>query len=176
MKSLLSALGLSASKPTPPTFKFSEKNPMGTFTSEETPKEAESSTTTDGQGSEWYHLSSSCKELINQAMNLKTLNECISASERVLTAVQTQSSRRVILRLLSSLSQADPAGYLKAIETVHLDNIQHLIRLLRLVQAKRVDQDTISSGLLNCIESAITTIASQGSQSGAQLLQVPLVT
>ena len=145
MKSLLSALELSASKPTPPTLKFSEKNSMGTFTSEETSKEAESSTTTDEQGSEWYHLSSSCKELVNQAMNLKTLNECITASDRVLTAVQTQSSRRVILRLLSSLSQADPSGYLKAIETIRLDNIQHLIRLLRLVQAKRVDQDTISS-------------------------------
>ena len=69
----------------------------------------------------------------------------------LLSALELSASKltpptfKVILCLLSSLSQADPSGYLKAIETIRLDNIQHLIQLLRLVQAKQVDQDMISS-------------------------------
>lgn len=163
IKSLLSALGLSVSKPAPPIFTFSQNNPMGTHIEEA--EIEESITTIEG---EWHSLSPHCSTLVTQAIQLTSLDECVLASDRVLTAIQTQTSRRIVLKLLSSsISKGLPP-----VKAISLDSVQHLIRLLRLVQANRVGIQSDSRRLQECVELAITAVASQGGQSGSQLLQV----
>ena len=108
-------------------------------------------------------------------MKLVKLDECVSGSERLLVASVTQASRRIVLKLLSSLSIATDDTVMEDIE---LDNVQHLIRLLRLVQASRVGMATErGEELKEVIGSAITSIVSKSRVGGAgtQLLQVIII-
>ena len=117
-------------------------------------------------------MSSKCNEAVGQVIKLVRLDECVSASDRVLTASVTLMSRRIILKLLSSLTQD---GYQSLMEDIQLNNVRHLIRLLRLVQANRVGMVTEGGeGLKEVIGSAIASITSKSKVGGAgtQLLQV----
>lgn len=172
VNSLLLALGLSTSNPTPPTFKFNESNPMGMQISEVEEEKEISKSVTDDQGTIWYQVSSQCNELVSQVNRLRNLQECVLASNRLLTAIQTQTLRHVVLKIMSVLSKSDPSGYQNVMEDIGLNDVQHLIRLLRLVQAKRISQGTF--GLEGCIESAIINIVSQGGAASTQLLKVHL--
>jgi WD40 repeat protein len=170
MNSLLLALGLSVSKPTPPTFKFSKANPMGGATPDITGDEEATKEHKPSEG-HTHKLSPECINLVSQATALKNNKECIMASNRILTGVQTQVSRRLVLRLMTLLSQGDSTRRFQAMEGVRLDNVQYLIRLLRLVQGNKISYRDNIDKMEGCIESAISTLASQGSESGTQLLQ-----
>ena len=176
MSSLLSALGLSDNNPVPPPYHFDKRNPMGTPSSSSSSSSSSvsndehvESATSEGA---WLMMSSKCNEAVGQVIKLVRLDECVSASDRVLTASVTLMSRRIILKLLSSLTQD---GYQSLMEDIQLNNVQHLIRLLRLVQANRVGMITEGGeGLKEVIGSAIASITSKSKVGGAgtQLLQV----
>lgn len=185
MNSLLHALGLSVAKPSPPSFTFKDPNPMGTII--QTNEEDNNITSEEGESeNEWFSLSVNCNVIIIQAFDLLTAKECQAASNRVLTAIQTHASRRVILKLLSLLSVTTPSlpdsnntasnNSSSIVEEISLDNIQHLIRLLRLVQAKRDGLEErgeeMRREVQNCVESTISSVASSSEKSASQLLQV----
>ena len=175
MSSLLQALGLSDSNPAPPTYQFKAKNPMGTLVPSSTNEEEEETSPSAGTGEAWLAISAKCSELVEQVIKLVKLDECVSGSERLLVASVTQTSRRIILKLLSFLSIATDDSIMEDIE---LDNVQHLIRLLRLVQANRVGMATEGGEeLKEVIGSAITGIVSKSKVGGAgtQLLQVIII-
>ena len=167
INSLLLALGLSTSKPTPPSFKFSKPNPMSADVLISTESDINERNETEIK---WYKLSSNCNTLVSQINLLRNRSECIIATNRMLTAIQTQSARHIVLELMSKLSNIEPAAYQYVMETLQLDNVQHLIRLLRLVQAQRIGLPV--TGSEKYIKSAISTLCSQGGVASMSLLKV----
>ncbi len=188
IKSLLSALGLSKMHPTPKLFNFHASDPMGTrlckATTEDDSTDADvtDKTTDNVEDSNTLSLSKTCENVSEQISKLKSLDEHLVALRRVSAAVQTLVARRIIMLVIASLSTQGTTTLITNLQSVNLDGIQSLVRLLRLVDAGRIDGSsgdsfsvvTPSSLLplrgLDFLSSAITTAVSQSHSSGQQLM------
>ena len=182
----MSALGLSAAKPTPPTFKYSQDDPMGTSDSQSGDDEV--AMVTEGS-SDADHIRL-CEGVVDQITRLKSLSECVTASERVLGAMQNLISRKVIFCLLASFTLSSSSSstslepFIKCLENIRLLDIKKLIKLLRLVQAGRVDRTpgkelcvlvpgySTSVNVMECLGKAVSIVADSGGEAGSQLMQV----
>ena len=194
LKSLLSALGLSQKRPTPKKYEFSTSDPMGENLCKMTrdsgdPGEdgvkSEGGETTDKDiPSDLVKLSTSCNELLQQAQNLKSLDERLSAINRIASATQTLVARHITMLAVASLSVQTRPAFMTSLKDLDLVNVQSLVRLLRLVHAGRIDNTpgsvyslrTPSSLLpikgLQCLSSAIATVVTEnGTTAGSQLMQ-----
>ena len=136
-----------------------------------------------------------CEGVVDQITRLKSLSECITASERVLGAMQNLISRKVIFRLLASFTLSSSSSssssistslepFIKCLENIRLLDIKKLIKLLRLVQAGRVDRTpgkdlcvlvpgySTSVNVMECLGKAVSIVADSGGEAGSQLMQV----
>ena len=186
LKSLLSALGLSKKHPTPKQFTFPSADPLGTQLTKTT-SETDSNTSDKHEGisndNNTIRLSKACESVVEQVNKLQDLGEHLQALERVTAATQTLIARRIIMLLIACLSTQGPASLVSNLQSISLDSIQSLVRLLRLVDAGRIDGSpgesftiTTTSSLLpikgiDCLSSAITTEVTQSHGSSKQLLQ-----
>ncbi len=188
LKSLLSALGLSKKNPTPRLFEFPAADPLGTRLCKTTTEDDSTDTveaekpTDSSDDSNSLSLSKTCENVAEQITKLKNLDEHLVALDRVSAATQTLVARRIIMLVIASLSTQGSTTLITSLQSVNLDSIQSLVRLLRLVDAGRIDGrpgDSFSvvtpSSLLplkglDCLSSAITTAVTQSHGSGKQLM------
>lgn len=129
-----------------------------------------------------------CEVVVEEIPKLQSVSECISASNRVLGAFECLVARKILFKLIASLNfvlkDSQRSKLLLFMETVGLNDIKKLINLLRLVQAGRVDR---LSGkrlfvtvpgystpicIADCLGNAVSVMASNEKEGGAQLLQV----
>ncbi len=188
IKSLLSALGLSKVHPTPKLFNFQGSDPMGTHlcktsTEDDTSGTNDTNSTTGiAEDSNTLTLSKTCENVAEQINKLKNLDEHLLALHRVSAAAQTLVARRIIMLVIASLSTQGTTTLITSLQSVNLDGVQSLVRLLRLVDAGRIDGSpgdsfsvvTPSSLLplrgLDFLSNAITTVVTQSHSSGKQLM------
>ena len=194
LQSLLSALGLSQTNPSPRIHKFTEPDPMGEAWSRRGQEYGELfGATPDGTlvggGDEELvdehilKISPQCEEVVSQAIKLQDMDETISALQRLTSAVQTLVARRITMLVIASLSTDTSLDFAEHLRSVGLVNVLSLVRLLRLVHAGRIDGTpgrifgvrTPSSLLpikgLDCLSSALTTVVSDSLEAGSQLMQ-----
>ena len=124
-----------------------------------------------------------CTKVVEQISKLQSLDEHLLAIDRVAAATQTLVARRVTMLVIASLSTLGTTNLISSLQALDLVNIQSLVRLLRLVDAGRIDGTpgdsfsvTTPSSLLpikglDCISTAITTAVTQSIDSGMQLMQ-----
>ncbi|CAI8021126.1 Probable E3 ubiquitin-protein ligase HERC1 [Geodia barretti] len=194
LQSLLSALGLSQTNPTPRLHKFTEPDQMGEAWSRRGREygelfEATPDGTLVGGGDEELvdehilKIGPQCEELVSQAIKLQDIDETLSALQRLTSAVQTLVARRITMLVIASLSTDTSLDFAEHLRSVGLVNVLSLVRLLRLVHAGRIDGTpgrlfgvrTPSSLLpikgLDCLASALTTVVSDSLEAGSQLMQ-----
>lgn len=194
LQSLLSALGLSQTNPSPRLHKFTESDPMGEAWCRRGREYGELfGTTPDGTlvgggGEELVDehilkIGPQCEELVSQAIKLQDMDETISALQRLTSAVQTLVARRITMLVIASLSTDTSLDFTEHLHSLGLVNVLSLVRLLRLVHAGRIDGTpgslfgvrTPSSLLpikgLDCLSSALTTVVSDSLEAGSQLMQ-----
>ena len=141
LKSLLSALGFSQHNP-PRLYLFPSNDPLGTqVVVSQGEKDEENKAQGDTMATEGClkGLSEACQSLVEQATRLRTVDECRAASDRLISATQTLVARRVVLHIVGTLSLHSPKEFFRGLVSIGLADIKKLVRLLRLVQAGRVD-------------------------------------
>ena len=177
---LLSALGLSASRPTPPTFNSTQSNPISSVDTHVLENDVPSAVSSDN-----IKL---CESVVGEVTKLKSIKECCTASNRVLGAMECLIARKVLFKLVASFSTVlkddQRLQLMQFLETINLNDIKKLINLLRLVQAGRIDRIpgkdlsvTIPGysspvSVMECLGTAVSLLASSEKQGGAQLMQV----
>lgn len=190
LKSLLSALGLSQKRPTPKRFEFSSSDPLGsnlckTLTDlDESSGDHKSDSTPLTPETDFYKMSATCNQVVEQAQKLRSLNEHIEAINRVASATQTLVARRVTMLVIASLSTQSTQAIISGLQALDLIDVKLLVRLLRLVHASRIDGTpgstftlSLPSSLLplqglKCLGSAISTVITEnGNLAGSQLMQ-----
>ena len=193
LQSLLAALGLSHSNPSPRLHKFSEPDPMGEVWCRRDREYGELfGTRSDGTAAggeeelvdeHALKIGTQCEELVSQAIKLQDMEENLSALHRLTGAVQTLVSRRITMLVIASLSTNTSLDFVSHLHSLGLVDVMSLVRLLRLVHAGRIDGtpgrlfgvSTPSSLLpikgLDCLSSALTTVVTNSLESGSQLMQ-----
>ena len=176
---LLSALGLSSSRPTPPTYKHVEDD---TSSNELQLEENILKPNTGSNGSE------TCEVVVVEVVKLKSNRECVIASNRVLGAMECLIARKILFTLIASFNfvskDSQRSKLMTFMEMMQLNDIKKLINLLRLVQAGRIDRVpgkrlfvtvprySTPVCIADCLGNAVSLMASSEEQGGAQLLQV----
>ena len=196
LQSLLAALGLSQTNPSPRLHKFNEPDPMGEAWCRRDREYGElfggaPEGSAGGGGGEDEELvdesvlkiSLQCEELVSQAIKLQNVDETLSSLHRLTGTVQTQVARKITMLVIASLSTDNTLNFIDHLRSLGLVNILSLVRLLRLVHAGRIDGTpgrlfgvrTPSSLLpikgLDCLSSALTTVVTDSLQAGSQLMQ-----
>ena len=135
--------------------------------------------------SDFYKISDSCDNLMNQVQKLKSVEEKMSALQRLTVGVQVLIARHVTLMLVANLSVQTSKSALSALRSLELLDVQSLVRLLRLVDAGRINNTpgscfaiALPSSLhplpaLHCLSAAIASVVegSSSSSAGLQLLR-----
>lgn len=180
--SLLFALGLSEHLPAPRTYQFPDNNdPLGISTVTAVPAtEVDDKNTTTEAVCMDSPLSQRCHDLVEQAQKLATPSECQEANNRVISAALTLVARCVILHMIAKLSLLSADQMQRGLQAMGLTDIKNLVKLVRLVQANRIDGTSgmQSPSLMNsdqstikCLGIAMTTVLSEGGDSSIQLMQ-----
>lgn len=182
LKPLLSALGITRRRPIPPNFEFGEDDPMGG----ELFKPREDDTAYKPPTSPaTLRTTAVCEDLVAQVQKLKSLEEKMAALSRLALSVQVLTARQVTLMLVASLSVQTSKALVSTLRDLDLLDVHTLVRLLRLVDAGRIDGTpskgcsiTLPSSVcplpaLSCLSSAIAALLmDEGSPSaGLQLVQ-----
>lgn len=135
-----------------------------------------------------YTSTSICDVLMNEVAALKSVSECVVASDRLLGAMECLVARKILFTLLASFTFIDKdmqnTKLLAFMESMELNDIKKIINLLRLVQAGRVDRLPQKNLFIvvpgystpvcvtTCLGNAVSIMASNEKQGGTQLLQV----
>ena len=123
----MAALGLTQPEPQFQLHNFIATDPMGASIA--SPHEEKK------DRSQQAGLSTSCQSVVDQATHLRTVVECRSAQDRLISASVTLSARHLVLHVMESLSR-DVMYH--ALATIGLDSVSKLVCLLRLVYGGRV--------------------------------------
>ena len=144
LKPLLSALGLSEGLPTAQTIEFSATDAMGEAPYKLNKEDSATNTgngpakTTTNPSTGHFKISSTCNKLMSQAQRLSSVEEIITALNRVTGSAQTLVARHVVIMLLSNLSTQPSSKIISTLKSLDLLNIHSLVQLLRLVDAGRI--------------------------------------
>lgn len=198
LKPLLSALGVSRRKPTLQNYQLADEDPMGESLfkqDKDDPLKEEEGVEGGGvadrgaPSSDCHKISRSCDEVMSQVQRLRTVEERACALWRLTTGVQVLVARHVALMLVAHMSVQTSKTAVATLRNLELLDIQSLVRLLRLVGARRISN--VSGGsfavslpsslhplqALQCLSSAISSVvtdegpAPRGIPAGLQLMQ-----
>ena len=133
-------------------------------------------------------VSNGCSIVLIEIAKLRSYGECALAGNRVLGAMECLIARKILFCLLGSLNfvpkDTQRSKLLNVMESFGLNDIKKMINLLRLVQAGRVDRlpgkqlfvtipgYTSPVCIADCLGNAVSLMASNEKEGGAQLLQV----
>lgn len=182
MRSLLFALGLSEQLPAPRTYPFpGDHDPLGLGTVVNFPTDKASKKDAAVECVSIHSpLSQPCRNLVDQAQRLATPSECREANDRVISAALTLTARQVILHMIAKLSLLEENELQKGIQAMGLTSVKNLVKLLRLVQANRIDGTLEGHGSAldesdkepaKCLGLAMSAVLSDGGDSAVQLMQ-----
>lgn len=187
---LLSALGISQPRPTPQKYELDDSDPMGGESVKMTEEDGLKQDNVSGGGSSVEHIkmSSVCEDLMSQVEKLKSVEENILALSRVTVGAQVLVARQVTLMLIASLSTEQSTeqstNLAAALQSLGLLDVKPLVRLLRLVDAGRIDSTPGKSFFISvpshiypisavqCLSDALASVVtSDGTSAGLQLMQ-----
>lgn len=191
LDTLVSALGISQRRPPLQRFTFRSDDSLGEealkVSQEDGLKHDETAKQVFGRGSvQQFKISDECDDLAYQVQQLKTLEENVSALNRITSAAQILVARHVYLMLIAALSTQQQSGKLLAtLRSLELTNVKSLVQILRLVDADRVNGTpgkcflvSLPSGghplpALDCLNGAIgSAVTDEGLSTGLHLMQV----
>ncbi|KAI6658556.1 E3 ubiquitin-protein ligase HERC1-like [Oopsacas minuta] len=109
--------------------------------------------------------------LQNKCSHLSTLDEYINAVERITNSIKTQIARQLILHAFSSLS-LKPDDFMFGIVNLGTQDLNVLLRLLRLSYTHRFGSYNSELDDSVCISSAIKQVLSRDPESLARTLQI----
>jgi len=170
--SLLAALKLNKKAPTLNVIKFmSSPNQLGSFNAEG------DETITSAPEGEPYRITVSGENLLDEAVALKTAEECLYALSQINISAQLIVARRVLVSVMSSLENK-PYDILSSL---NLSEIQNYVRLLQLSAAGRFgnpNTNTTSSnsmlttsGNISFICKGIAKIISKSEEAAKKLIE-----
>lgn len=183
---LLSALGISQLRPTPQRYEFTDSDPMGGESVKVTEEDGLKQGEVSGGGASVEHIkmSSVCEDLMCQVQKLKSVEDNILALSRVNVGAQVLVARHVTLMLIASLSTEQSGNLAATLQRLGLLGVKPLVRLLRLVDAGRIDGTPGKSFVISlpshiypvsavqCLSDALASVVtSDGTNAGLQLMQ-----
>ena len=83
-------------------------------------------------------LSTACQSVVDQATHLKTVQECRSAQNRLISAAMSLAARQLILYVIEALTLHSHDALYRALVSIGLADVSKLVHLLRLVHGGRV--------------------------------------
>ena len=77
-------------------------------------------------------LSTACQSVVDQATHLKTVQECRSAQNRLISAAMSLAARQLILYVIEALTLHSHDALYRALVSIGLADVSKLVHLLRL--------------------------------------------